>query len=169
MKNTLRIMAACMALVCCFSVFGAVAFADGLQSGKEMFADVSEEDVENLSGYEQLMYKAFLFDEELLLPAETDTYSGDNIRVKMVQGKYGMARGQELYAGPEAGDEADWFVRDSCRVKVLAESGDFSFVELLYLEGSEGTFAWIPSKYLADEWSLSTSYDRTCLYGGLSF
>ena len=122
MKDTIRFLAMLAALFCLMSAFGVFACADGLQSGKEMFADVSEEEAEALSDYEKLMYRAYQFDEELLLPTEENVAETADGEIRFVQGKYGMMRGQELYDCPDDAAEVRWFVRDSCRVLEAEEA-----------------------------------------------
>lgn len=169
MKKTLRFWTLCVALVCALSLFASAAFADGLVSGKEMFADVSEDELETMGEYEKLMYRAYEFDGELLLPNKGDVYASEDVQEKCIQGKYGMARGQHLYSGPDAEAEAEWTARDGCRVKVYAEYQGFCFVELLFLDRSEGTFAWVPAEYVVDQWSIQLSYHRSMVYGGWVF
>jgi len=166
MKKSLRTLAIFLVFASLMSVFGVFACAEGLQSGKEIFAEVPYGDDSEESAYRQLAYRACQFDEDLLLPTEenvSNTYDGE---IRYVQGRYGLARGEKLYASPEEGAEVRWFVRDGCRVYVYGEHNGFYFVELRYYEKSEGTFAWIPVDYVVDTWSFPLSVTRTGEHGG---
>lgn len=166
MKKYLRTLALFLVLASLMSVCGAYAFADGLQSAGEVFAEFPYNEDGEETPYRQLAYRVCQFDEEILMPSEVNVFNTYDGETRYVQGKYGMARGQKLYDCPDENAEARWFVRDGCRVIVYGEKNGFYFVELQYYEKSEGTFAWIPVDYVVDEWSFPLSVTRTGEYGG---
>lgn len=134
-----------------------------LRSGTEVFEGISKEEKEAKEIkeiYDDLIYRAYEFDEDILLPELENMNDLDDIKIKYVQGKRGKARGQSLYEGPEG--KARWSVKDGCMVKVYAKYGDYSFVEVMMNEEeSEGTIAWIPTTYVVNKWSSTESQRRT--------
>lgn len=168
MKKYLKTLAMFLVFASLMSVSGVFAFADDMQSCKEIFAEMPYGEDSDESPYRQLAYRACQFDEDLLLPTEQNVFSTYDGEIRYVQGKYGMARGQKMYAAPgnyDDDEEGIGHVRDSCRVYVYGENDGFYFVELLYYNKSEGSFGWIPVEYVVDEWSIPLCLTRTGIYG----
>jgi len=169
MKKYLKTLALFLVFASLMSAFGVFACADSLQSGKEIFAEAPYDEDGEESDYRQLAYKVCQFDEDMVLPTEESVLSTYDGEVKFVQSKYGVARGQKLYAAPgeyDDDEEGIGHVRDCCRVLVHGEDSGFCFVELLFLDGSEGSFGWIPEEYVVEEWSFPLSITRSEMYGG---
>ena len=169
MKKAIRLMAMLLAISSIFSLFGVVAFAD-LKSGLEKFEGVTksqknQQKVEEI--YEEVTYRAYLFDEDILLPELEHMNDYEDIKIKYVQGKRGMARGQSIYLGPDDSESAPRYaVKDGSKVKVYAKYKDYSFVEIMMNDReSEGTFGWIPTTYIVNKWSPEISKARTNMYG----
>lgn len=166
MKRTKQVIASALMVVCALTSVNVCAYADkksSLRSGSEIFDGISrkEKEAEEVKEiYEDLIYRAYEFDEDLLLPELENMNDLDDIKIKYVQGKRGTARGQSLYDGPDG--DACWSVKDGCMVKVYAKYGDYSFVEVMMNEDeSEGTIAWIPTTYVVNKWSAAESQRRT--------
>lgn len=161
-------MAMLLAISSIFSLFGVVAFAD-LKSGLEKFEGVTknqknQQKVEEI--YEEVTYRAYLFDEDILLPELEHMNDYDEIRIKYVQGKRGTVRGQSIYLGPDDTESAPRYtVRDGSKVKVYAKYKDYSFVEIMMNDKeSEGTLGWIPTTYIVNKWDPAVSRNRTIQY-----
>lgn len=166
MKNVIRFLAAVLAIGCFFS-FLCCSYAD-LQSGREKFGGVSrqEADLERVRViYDDLIVRAYEFDEDLLLPELEHMLDLEDIKYKYIQGKRGMARGQSLYEGPYSDSPDRWYAKDGCLIKVYARYNDYYFCELFLNEGeSEGTIGWVPTTYTTNKWSASLSRSRTVQY-----
>ena len=168
MKRTARIVALMLVIGSIFSVFGGMAFAD-LQTGREKYEGVSRSEanqqaIEEI--YEDICYRAYLLDKDLALPNLEDMNDYDEIKIKYVQGKRGMVRGQSIYLGPDD-SEPRWSVKDGGKVKVYARYRDYSFVEVMMNnKESEGTLGWIPTAYIVNKWNPAVSQARTTQYGG---
>lgn len=170
MKRTARIIALVLAIGCVFSLFGVMAYAE-LQSGLERFEGVSrseknQQKIEEI--YEDLIYRAYEFDEDILLPEFKHMNKLEDIKIKYVQGKRGTVRGQSIYLGPDDSESAPRYtVRDGSKVKVYAKYKDYSFVEIMMNDReSEGTIGWIPTTYIVNKWDPAVSQARTRQYGG---
>lgn len=164
MKKTIRFTALLLAMVSIFSVFGAAAFADGLRTGSEMFEGVSksEKDMEKVMEiYEDITYRAYIFDEDIALPELEHMNEYDDIKIKYVQTRKGFAYTEALYTAPYKEADRPWAVTDATKVKVYAKYRDFSFVEVMLNKNeSEGTIGWIPTAVLVDNWSSNLSVNR---------
>lgn len=168
MKKYLKILAMFLAFASLMSAFSVFAWADGLQSGKEIFAENPYDAENEESAYRQMVYRASQFDEDLLVPTEENMLSTYDGEVRYVQCKYGYARGQKLCAAPGDYDDGEGigYARDGCRVYVYGEKDGFCFVELLYYNKSEGSFGWVPVEYVVENWSIQLNFTRTGEYGG---
>lgn len=162
MKKLTRFTALVLAAVCVFSAIGITACADH-QSGSEKFEGVSrqEKDVQKLQEiYDDLIYRIYQFDPDIMLPNFEDMNDLDDICIKYVQAQRGTARGQKLYTEPDG--DVRWYAKDGCKVKVYARYKDYSLVELMMNDKeSEGTIAWMPTTYVVNKWSAKISSDRT--------
>ena len=167
MKKISRILALTLILSSLLSAFP-FAFAATHQTGSERFEGVSksEKDAEKVEEiYEELIYRVYEFDEDIMLPNLEDMNDYEDIKIKYVQSKHGFAKGQSLYEEPDG--KIRWSAKDGAMVMVYAKYKDYSFVELMMNEEEpEGTIAWIPTTYLVSKWSASTSVDRANRYGG---
>lgn len=167
MRRITKIVAMLLAVVCMYSLLGTMAFAD-LQSGSEKFEGVStnEKNQQKVAEiYDDIIYRAYEFDEEILLPELKHMNDLDDIKIKFVQAKRGFARGQSIYVGPDD-SEPRWSVKDGAKVKVYAKYKDYSFVEVMLNDKeSEGTIGWIPTTYLVNKWSMAVSRDRGNMAG----
>ena len=153
-----------------FSLFGGMASAE-LKSGLERFEGVTksqknQQKVEEI--YEDLIYRAYLFDEDILLPELEHMNDYEDIKIKYVQGKRGIVRGQSIYLGPDDSESAPRYtVKDGAKVKVYAKYKDYTFVEIMMNDKeSEGTLGWIPTTYIVNKWDPAVSQARTRQYGG---
>lgn len=162
MKKAVRFVAFILAIGCACSLFGTMAFAD-LKSGSEKFEGVSrsEKDSKKVEEiYQDIIYRAYKFDEDILLPELEHMNDLDDIKIKYVQARYGFAGGQDIFIGPDK-SEPRWNVNDGNKVMVYAKYKDYSFVEIMLNdEESEGTIGWIPTTYLTDKWSMTVSRNR---------
>ena len=162
MKKFIRLTALILAVVSAFSALTITACADHM-TGSERFEGVSrsEKDAQKLQEiYNDLIYRIYQFDEDIMLPNYEDMNSLDNISIKYIQAKRGTARGQSLYTEPDG--DARWTAKDGCKVKVYAKYKDYSLVELMMNNReSEGTIAWVPTTYVVNKWSAKVSADRT--------
>lgn len=166
MKKAIRFIATVLVIGSVFSLFGGMAFAE-LQSGLEKFEGISrseknQQKIEEI--YEDIIYRAYEFDEDILLPELEHMNDLDDIKIKYVQGKRGTVRGQSIYLGPDD-SEPRWSVRDGEKVKVYARYKDYSFVEVMMNDKeSEGTIGWIPTTYIVNKWDPAVSQARTRQY-----
>lgn len=169
MKKVARFVAFILAIGCACSLFGPMAFAD-LKSGSEKFEGVSrnEKDSKKVEEiYQDIIYRAYEFDEDILLPELKHMNDLDDIKIKYVQAKRGFARAQSIYLGPDDSESAPRYaVKDGNKVMVYAKYKDFSFVEIMMNDKeSEGTIGWIPTTYLTDNWSMAVSRNRGNMAG----
>ncbi len=157
----LRLIALFLAMVLVFSVFVPTVMADH-KTGSELFDGISksEKDEEQLREiYDDLIYRIYKFDEDIMLPNFEDMLDLDEIGYKYVQSKHGIARGQKLYTEPDG--EVKWYAKDGRMVKVYAKYKDYSFVELMMdKDETEGTLAWIETSYLVNKWNANLSLQR---------
>lgn len=165
MKKFRQLAVSALAAVCIVASLSTCAYADkktGLRSGSEIFEGVSRSEKEEAKVkeiYEDLIYRAYQFDEDLLLPELENMNDLDDIKIKYVQARKGFGYGQSLYDGP--GGKARWTVKDACKVKVYAKYGDYSFVEVMMDDDdSEGTIAWIPTTYVVSKWNPELAMNR---------
>lgn len=162
MKKRVRFITALLTLAIVFSAFVPAGLAAEHKTGSELFGGVSksEKDAEKLQEiYDDLICRAYEFDEDILLPNLEDMLDPDDIGFKYVQSKHGRARGQGLYADPDG--KAKWVAKDGALVKVYAKYKDYSFVELMMnKEETEGTLGWIETTYLKTKWSPALSMQR---------
>ena len=170
MKKVIRMIAMVLTIGSIFSLFSVIACAE-LQSGLEKFEGISKSEknqqkVQEI--YEDLIYRAYEFDEDILLPELKHMNAYEDIKIKYVQGKRGMARGQSVYIGPDdMVYENRYSVKDGAKVKVYAKYKDYSFVEIMMNDReSEGTLGWIPSTYVVNRWDPAVSRSRTIQFGG---
>ena len=170
MKKAIRIITLVLAISCLFSAFGVMASAEGLKSGGEKLGGVpkSQKDQQKVREiYEDVIYRAYQFDEDILLPELEHMNSLDNIKIKFVQGKRGTVRGQSIYEGPYDGAKDRWYVKDGAKVKVYARYNDYYFCEVMLNDNeSEGTIGWIPTTYTVNKWDPEVSRIRTRQFGG---
>lgn len=167
MKKLIRITAMLLAVVCLFSATCISASAAPLQTGSEIFGGPSrsEREQEKLKAiYDDLIYRAYIFCPDLMLPAMEHMLPSNQIGIKYIQAQRGTARGQKLFDGPNG--DVHWYAKDGCKVKVYATYGDWSFVELMMSDTrSEGTIAWVPTTYVVNSWSARVSAQRTAAAG----
>ena len=169
MKKTMKLIAMVLAIGCICSLFGTMAYAD-LKSGSEKFEGVSKSQKNQQTVaeiYEDIIYRAYEFDEDILLPELKHMNDLDDIKIKYVQAKRGFARAQSIYLGPDDSESAPRYaVKDGNKVMVYAKYKDYSFVEIMMNDReSEGTIGWIPTTYLTDNWSMSISRNRGNMAG----
>lgn len=159
-----KCIALVLALGCMCSLFVTTGFAD-LKSGSEKFEGVSKSQKNQQTVaeiYEDLILRAYEFDEDILLPELKHMNDLDDIKIRYVQAKRGFARAQSIYLGPDDSESAPRYaVKDGNKVMVYAKYKDYSFVEIMMNDrDSEGTIGWIPTTYLTDNWSMSISRNR---------
>lgn len=163
MKKIIRMTAMLLAVVCLFSAMCVSASAAPLRTGSEIFEGVSrsEREQEKIQAiYDDLIYRAYIFCPDLLLPGIENMLPSDQIGIKYIQAQRGTARGQKLFDGPNG--DVRWYAKDGCKVKVYARYADWSFVELMMNDReSEGTIAWVPTTYVVNKWSPTLSAQRT--------
>lgn len=85
MKKAIRIITLVLAISCLFSAFSIMASAEGLKSGGEKFGGVpeSQKDQQKVKEiYEDVIYRTYQFDEDILLPELEHMNSLDNIKIK---------------------------------------------------------------------------------------
>lgn len=166
MKYTFRTIAMILIISSFISLFGTFAFAADHQTGLERFEGVSkkEKNSEKVKEiYEDLIYRAYVFDDSILLPNLEDMNDFDEIKIKYIQSKRGEARAQSIYDGPDGNNK--WAVKDGAMVKVYAKYKDYSFVEVMMnSKESEGTIGWVPTTYVVDTWSATVSASRTAKF-----
>jgi len=167
MRKAVRLIAMVLAIGCMCSLFGTMAYAE-LQSGSEKFEGVSRSQKNQQAVaeiYEDLIYRAYEFDEDILLPELKHMNDLDDIKIKYVQAKYGFAGTEKIYVGPDD-SEPRWAVKDGTKVMVYAKYKNYSFVEVMMNDReSEGTIGWIPTTYLVNKWSMVVSRDRANMAG----
>lgn len=164
-----KIIAMVLVLVCMCSLFVTMASAE-LKTGSEKFEGISKSQKDQQAVaeiYEDLIYRAYEFDEDILLPELKHMNDLDDIKIKYVQGKRGFARAQSIYLGPDDSEAAPRYaVKDGNKVMVYAKYKDYSFVEIMMNDKeSEGTIGWIPTTYLTDNWSMAVSRNRGNMVG----
>ena len=162
MKKTVRTIAMLLAVVSLFCAIPLTASAD-LRTGGEIFDGVSRGQREQQMMqeiYDDLCRRAYWFDPDVALPGMEHLLPLNQISIKYIQAKRGVARGQSLYDRPNG--TAQWYAKDGCKFKIYANYGDWSFVELMMSNTeSEGTMAWVPTTYVVSNWSARVSEQRT--------